>query len=178
MFKSLLNVALKRFVGAIPTVLLLSIVVFFVLRALPADPLAMLEAGRPLIGPSELDDQGREIGGIHPPGDDHGGRPPTGPPQTLERAPQRAQLGRPGHGQVIEDVVGVAVAGTAHGGPIGRSQQDGRLPVGRRDRDRGGDVDQRCAILQTGERMDAMQGRQFRTRPHGLLRRGHGGRAR
>jgi Fe-S oxidoreductase len=29
-----------------------------------ADPLAMLEAGRPLIGPSETDDQGREIGGI------------------------------------------------------------------------------------------------------------------
>jgi Fe-S oxidoreductase len=29
-----------------------------------ADPLAMLEAGRPLIGASELDDQGREVGGI------------------------------------------------------------------------------------------------------------------
>ncbi len=42
MFKALLNVALKRFAGAIPTVLLLSMVVFFVLRALPADPLAML----------------------------------------------------------------------------------------------------------------------------------------
>ena len=33
---------LKRLAGAIPTVLLLSIVVFFVLRALPADPLALL----------------------------------------------------------------------------------------------------------------------------------------
>lgn len=42
MFKALLNVALKRFAGAIPTVLLLSMVVFVVLRALPADPLAML----------------------------------------------------------------------------------------------------------------------------------------
>ena len=42
MFKALINVALKRFAGAIPTVLLLSMVVFFVLRALPADPLAML----------------------------------------------------------------------------------------------------------------------------------------
>ncbi len=42
MFKALLNVALKRFAGAIPTILLLSMVVFFVLRALPADPLAML----------------------------------------------------------------------------------------------------------------------------------------
>ncbi len=42
MFKALLNVALRRFAGAIPTVLLLSMVVFFVLRALPADPLAML----------------------------------------------------------------------------------------------------------------------------------------
>src|SRR6478735_3407843 len=29
-----------------------------------ADPLAMLEAGRPLIGPSELDELGREVGGI------------------------------------------------------------------------------------------------------------------
>lgn len=42
MFKALINVALKRFAGAIPTILLLSMVVFFVLRALPADPLAML----------------------------------------------------------------------------------------------------------------------------------------
>ena len=42
MFKSLINVAAKRFAGAIPTVLLLSMVVFFVLRALPADPLALL----------------------------------------------------------------------------------------------------------------------------------------
>ena len=42
MFKALINVATRRFAGAIPTVLLLSIVVFFVLRALPADPLAML----------------------------------------------------------------------------------------------------------------------------------------
>ncbi|ARQ02411.1 ABC transporter permease [Pseudorhodoplanes sinuspersici] len=42
MFKALINVAARRFAGAIPTVLLLSIVVFFVLRALPADPLAML----------------------------------------------------------------------------------------------------------------------------------------
>lgn len=42
MFQALLNVALKRFAGAIPTVLLLSMVVFVVLRALPADPLAML----------------------------------------------------------------------------------------------------------------------------------------
>jgi peptide/nickel transport system permease protein len=42
MFKALLNVALRRFAGAIPTVLVLSMVVFFVLRALPADPLAML----------------------------------------------------------------------------------------------------------------------------------------
>src|SRR4029079_10571027 len=29
-----------------------------------ADPLAMLEAGRPLVGPSELDELGREVGGI------------------------------------------------------------------------------------------------------------------
>jgi len=29
-----------------------------------ADPLAMLEAQRPLIGPAETDEQGREIGGI------------------------------------------------------------------------------------------------------------------
>jgi len=42
MFKALINVALKRFAGAIPTILLLSMVVFFVLRALPADPLVML----------------------------------------------------------------------------------------------------------------------------------------
>ena len=42
MFQALINVAVKRFTGAIPTVLLLSIVVFFVLRALPADPLALL----------------------------------------------------------------------------------------------------------------------------------------
>jgi len=42
MFKSLINVAARRFAGAIPTVLLLSMVVFFVLRALPADPLALL----------------------------------------------------------------------------------------------------------------------------------------
>ena len=42
MFKALINVAVRRFAGAIPTVLFLSIVVFFVLRALPADPLAML----------------------------------------------------------------------------------------------------------------------------------------
>lgn len=42
MFKALINVAARRFVGAIPTILLLSIVVFFVLRALPADPLAMM----------------------------------------------------------------------------------------------------------------------------------------
>jgi ABC-type dipeptide/oligopeptide/nickel transport system permease component len=42
MFQSLINVAVRRLVGAIPTVLLLSIVVFFVLRALPADPLALL----------------------------------------------------------------------------------------------------------------------------------------
>ena len=42
MFKALINVALKRFAGAIPTILLLSMVVFIVLRALPADPLALL----------------------------------------------------------------------------------------------------------------------------------------
>jgi len=29
-----------------------------------ADPLAMLEAGRPLIGPSEVDENGRQVGGI------------------------------------------------------------------------------------------------------------------
>ena len=42
MFQSLINVAAKRLAGAVPTVLLLSMVVFFVLRALPADPLALL----------------------------------------------------------------------------------------------------------------------------------------
>jgi peptide/nickel transport system permease protein len=42
MFKSLINVAARRLAGAVPTVLLLSVVVFFVLRALPADPLALL----------------------------------------------------------------------------------------------------------------------------------------
>jgi len=42
MFQALLNVALKRLVGAIPTMLLLSMIVFVVLRALPADPLALL----------------------------------------------------------------------------------------------------------------------------------------
>ncbi len=29
-----------------------------------ADPLAMLEAGRPLVGPAEIDDEGRQVGGI------------------------------------------------------------------------------------------------------------------
>src|SRR5262245_29922328 len=42
MFKALINVAARRLAGAIPTVVLLSMVVFFVLRALPADPLALL----------------------------------------------------------------------------------------------------------------------------------------
>jgi ABC-type dipeptide/oligopeptide/nickel transport system permease component len=42
MFNALINVALRRFAGAVPTVLLLSIIVFAVLRALPADPLALL----------------------------------------------------------------------------------------------------------------------------------------
>ena len=42
MFQALINVAVRRFAAAIPTVLVLSIVVFFVLRALPADPLALL----------------------------------------------------------------------------------------------------------------------------------------
>src|SRR5262245_16496361 len=42
MFKALINVAARRLAGAIPTVILLSMVVFFVLRALPADPLALL----------------------------------------------------------------------------------------------------------------------------------------
>ena len=42
MFKALISVSARRFAGAIPTVFLLSIVVFFVLRALPADPMAML----------------------------------------------------------------------------------------------------------------------------------------
>ncbi|MDT2019594.1 ABC transporter permease [Methylocella sp. CPCC 101449] len=42
MFQALLSVALKRLVGAIPTMLLLSMIVFVVLRALPADPLALL----------------------------------------------------------------------------------------------------------------------------------------
>lgn len=42
MFKALLQVATRRLLDAIPTVLLLSMVVFVVLRALPADPLALL----------------------------------------------------------------------------------------------------------------------------------------
>jgi len=42
MFQALINVAIRRFAAAIPTVFVLSIVVFFVLRALPADPLALL----------------------------------------------------------------------------------------------------------------------------------------
>lgn len=42
MFQALISVALKRLAGAIPTILLLSVIVFIVLRALPADPLALL----------------------------------------------------------------------------------------------------------------------------------------
>lgn len=42
MFKALFQVAARRLLDAIPTVLLLSVVVFVVLRALPADPLALL----------------------------------------------------------------------------------------------------------------------------------------
>src|SRR5215510_14802863 len=42
MFQALINVAVRRFAAAIPTVFVLSMVVFFVLRALPADPLALL----------------------------------------------------------------------------------------------------------------------------------------
>jgi len=42
MFKALAQVALRRLLDAVPTVFLLSIVVFVVLRALPADPLALL----------------------------------------------------------------------------------------------------------------------------------------
>lgn len=33
-----------------------------------ADPLAMLEAGRPLVGPPDVDDEGRQIGGVIDPG--------------------------------------------------------------------------------------------------------------
>jgi ABC-type dipeptide/oligopeptide/nickel transport system permease component len=42
MVRALLNVGLKRIIGAIPTVLALSIMIFVALRAVPADPLALL----------------------------------------------------------------------------------------------------------------------------------------
>ena len=42
MLKALINVGLRRIASAVPTVLVLSVVVFVVLRAVPADPLALL----------------------------------------------------------------------------------------------------------------------------------------
>src|SRR5260221_1434452 len=42
MFRALVNVGLRRIVGAIPTILALSIMIFIALRAVPADPLALL----------------------------------------------------------------------------------------------------------------------------------------